>query len=146
MVKNLPANAGDTGDKGSIPGLGRSPVIGNGNLLQYSWLENSMDREAWQATVYEVTESDTTEHTHMHVHCSIIWKKCKSSLMDKWIKKMWDIYIIYWYIISISEFLWELHWIGMFFWRETSLKLKKILWYHNLLSPDIYLGLFNVSW
>ena len=46
MVKNLPANVGDTGDTGSILGLGRSPGIGNGNLLQYSFLENSMDRGA----------------------------------------------------------------------------------------------------
>ena len=44
-------------DLGSIPGLGRSPGEGNGYPLQYSCLENPMDREAWQATVYEVTES-----------------------------------------------------------------------------------------
>ena len=43
VVKNLPANAGDTGDAGSVPGLGRSPRGGNGNLLQYSCLENSTD-------------------------------------------------------------------------------------------------------
>ena len=43
VVKNLPANAGDTGDVGSVPGSGRSPGVGNGNLLQYSCLENSMD-------------------------------------------------------------------------------------------------------
>ena len=47
MVKNPPANAGDTGDLGSITGLGRSPGVGNGNPLQYSCLENSMDRGAW---------------------------------------------------------------------------------------------------
>ena len=45
-VKNPPANAGDARDSGSIPGLGRSPGAGNGNLLQYSYLENSMEREA----------------------------------------------------------------------------------------------------
>ena len=50
-VKNLPANAGDTGDVGSIPGLGRSPGGGSGNHLQYSCLENSMDRGAWWAMV-----------------------------------------------------------------------------------------------
>ena len=46
VVKNLPANAGDTGDMGSIPGLGGSPGEGNGNPLQYSCLENPMDRGA----------------------------------------------------------------------------------------------------
>ena len=45
-VNNLPANAGDTGDWGSIPGLGRSPEEGNGNLVQYSCLENPTDRGA----------------------------------------------------------------------------------------------------
>ena len=58
-VKNLPANAGN---RGLIPGLGRSPGEGYGNPLQYSCLENPMDRGAWWATVHEVTkESDTTE-------------------------------------------------------------------------------------
>ena len=56
MVKNPPANAGDMG---SIPGLGRSPGTGNGNPLQYSCLENSMDRGPWWTTVHGVTkESD----------------------------------------------------------------------------------------
>ena len=50
MVKNPPANAGDAGDMGSIPGSGRSHGEGNGNPLQYSCLENPMDRGAWQAT------------------------------------------------------------------------------------------------
>ena len=53
-VKNLPANAGDVG---SIPGSGRSPGGGNGNPLQYSCLESSMDREAWWATVQGVSKS-----------------------------------------------------------------------------------------
>ena len=50
MVKNPPAKAGNAGDLGSVPGLGRSPEGGNGNPLQYSCVENSMGR-AWQATV-----------------------------------------------------------------------------------------------
>ena len=50
VVKNLPASVGDIRDVGSISELGRSPGKGNGNSLQYSCLENPMDREAWQAT------------------------------------------------------------------------------------------------
>ena len=54
MVKNLPAKAGDAGDIGSVPGSGRSPGEGNGNLLSYSCLENPMDRGACRATVHGV--------------------------------------------------------------------------------------------
>ena len=57
MVKNLPANAGDTGNVDSTPGLGRSPGGGNGNSLQYSCLESPMDRGAWQATARRVTQN-----------------------------------------------------------------------------------------
>ena len=51
VVKNLPANAGDAKDAGSIPGSGRSPGVGNGNTLQHSCLDSSIDREAWWAAV-----------------------------------------------------------------------------------------------
>ena len=56
VVKNPPANAGDTRDSGSIPGSGRSPGEGNGNPLQYSCLEIQMDRGAWWATVHGVVK------------------------------------------------------------------------------------------
>ena len=59
VVKNPPANAGDERDVGSIPGLGRSPVVGNGNPLWYSGLKNSMDREAWQVKAHRVAKSWT---------------------------------------------------------------------------------------
>ena len=66
-VENLPVNAGDAGDTGLIPGSGRSPGGGNGNLLQYSYLGNSMDREAWQATVHGGhKEQDMTERLSRH--------------------------------------------------------------------------------
>ena len=57
MEKNLPANAGDTRDMGSIPGSGRSPIVRNGNPLQYSYLENPMDRGAWRAMAQRVAKS-----------------------------------------------------------------------------------------
>ena len=76
MVKNQPANEGDVRNTGLIPGSGRSPGVGNGNPLQYSCLENSMDRGGWRTTVQGVAkESDTTEvteraHTHTHTQHS----------------------------------------------------------------------------
>ena len=57
--KNPPASVGDARDTGSIPGLGRSPGEENGNPLTYSCLGNSMDREAWQAMVHRVAQSQT---------------------------------------------------------------------------------------
>ena len=64
MVKNPPANAGNSGDEGSIPESGRSPGGENSNPFQYPCLGNPMDRGAWQATVQSIAELDTTEHTH----------------------------------------------------------------------------------
>ena len=63
MVKNPPANAGDPRDLGLIPGSERSPGGEHGNPLQYSCLENPMDKGAWWATVHRVSGSDTTEAT-----------------------------------------------------------------------------------
>ena len=59
MVKSLPANAGDAGDMGLIPGSGRSAGGGNGNPLQYACLENPLDRGVRQATVHGITKSRT---------------------------------------------------------------------------------------
>ena len=70
MVKNLPANAGDIRDTGSIPGLGRSPGGGYGNPPQYSCLENSMERGAWWAIVHGAAKSQTQMKqlsTHAHI-------------------------------------------------------------------------------
>ena len=57
LVKNPPGNAGDVRDEGSTPGLGKCPEGGYGNPLQYSCLENPMDRGVWQATVHRVAKS-----------------------------------------------------------------------------------------
>ena len=62
------ASGCNEGDPGSIPESGRSPGEGNGNLLQDSCLENSMDRGAWEVAVYGVAKSDMTERLHFHFH------------------------------------------------------------------------------
>ena len=59
MVRNLPANAGGVRDVDSVPGLGRSPGEGHDNPLQYSCLENPMDRGAWWAIDHKVAQSQT---------------------------------------------------------------------------------------
>ena len=66
VVNNLPAEAGDAGDVGSIPGSGRFPGDGNGNPLQYSYQGNPMDRGTWRATVHGIANSwiQLSEHTH----------------------------------------------------------------------------------
>ena len=61
VIKNPPANAGDIIDAGLIPGSGRSSGGGHGNPLQYSYLENPMDRGAWQAIVHRVANSRTPQ-------------------------------------------------------------------------------------
>ena len=63
--KESSCNAGDASDEGSIPGLGKSPERGNGNLLQHSCLKNPMDRGAWWATVHGVAKNKTRQHAHI---------------------------------------------------------------------------------
>ena len=77
VIKNPPANAGDMG---SIPGSGRSPAEENGNPLQYSCLENSMDSGAWRTSVHGVAKSDMTECTR---HCQPL------KLSSSWSKRSW---------------------------------------------------------
>ena len=68
LVKNPPANAGDIRDAGLIPGSGRSPGVGYRNPLQYSCLENSMNRGAWRAMMHGVAkcQPQLSKHTHTH--------------------------------------------------------------------------------
>ena len=73
MVKNPPPKAGDVRDTGLIPGSGKSPGRGNGTVFQYSSLENSTVRGAWQAIIRGgQKELDTTEHTHMAFHVCLL--------------------------------------------------------------------------
>ena len=77
VIKNTPANAGNIGDAGLIPGLGRSPGWGHGYPFQYSCLENPMDRGAWQSMVHRVAKSQTwvkqlNMHTCGYTHCASI--------------------------------------------------------------------------
>ena len=73
VIKNLPANAGDVRNAGSVPRLGRSPGGGHGDLLQYSCLENPMDRGAWWASVHGVTNRQTeATRYYYHHHSSMI--------------------------------------------------------------------------
>ena len=77
LVKNLPANTGDAGGVGSIPGSGRSPRVGNGNPLQYSCQGNPMDRGTWWATTHGISKNQTQlsmHHIHAHTHCTYRWE------------------------------------------------------------------------
>ena len=77
VVKNLPASAGDVRDMGSVPGLGRFPGGGHGNPLQYSGLENSMNRGAWWATVHRAAKRQTwLERLCMHTYLIIVSQLC----------------------------------------------------------------------
>ena len=67
MVKNLPVSAGDARHVSLTPGSGRSPGVENGNPLQYSRLENSMDRGAWWATVHRVAKSQMRLSMHTYI-------------------------------------------------------------------------------
>ena len=93
MVKNLPADAGDKGDIGSIPGLGRSPREGNGNWLQSSCLENPMDRVAWQVTVHGVKKSWTqlsTTHSPL-VSCWLFAQTATQDLQPTSFPASWEL-------------------------------------------------------
>ena len=89
VVKNLPANAGDARNAGLIPGSGRSPAGGYGTPLQYSCLENSMDRGARWATVHRAAKSRTwlSTHTHTHTHSLMLsLYRLRASPGGQWVR------------------------------------------------------------
>ena len=94
VVKNPPANVGDARDADSIPGLGKSPGVGSGNPLQYSCLQNSMDREAWQATAHGVAKSQTrlsnwalSNYTLAYMPC-LLWVCFKRHICYHYVNKI----------------------------------------------------------
>ena len=96
MVKDLTADAGDAGDKGSIPGLERSLGEGNGYALQYSCLKNPMDRRAWQTIVQRVAKSQTPLSTQLL--CSLVY-------WGKWILVYTQkLMVVGWMRSRLSEF------------------------------------------
>ena len=100
VVKNLPANAGDTRDAGLIPGSGRSSGVRNGNPFQCSCLENRMDRGTWWTVVLVVTKSWTWLSNW--AHCTIITVSCE---MQRWMQKYHCIFkhnYVFWFFICPS--------------------------------------------
>ena len=85
VVKNLPAKAGDARDADSVHESGRFPGVASGNPLQYSYLENSMNRGAWPSTVHGATESDLIEHTPTNdkLGLNLYYGKCHPNLKNK---------------------------------------------------------------
>ena len=87
MIKNPPANKAEARDPGLIPGSGRSPGKGNGNTLQYSYLENPMNRGSWWVTIHSFAESNTTEHTvHMRtklISVQAVWEPVHQGCLRK---------------------------------------------------------------
>ena len=104
VVKNPPASEGDTADSGSIPGSGRSPGVGNGNPLQYSCLENSMEN-SWWVECMGVTKSWTQLSTHTHAHIFRNWNSGHHNVRVK-----------YW--VCLSRFIHLQPEVGYFFRLE----------------------------
>ena len=142
----LAPNAGDARDMGSIPGLGRSLGIGNGNPFQYSCLENSTDRGAWRATVHGVTELDTTEHTRMLCifkvkesesevvqSCPTLWDPMDSSLRGSAAHGIFQVRILEWTAISYSMYS-QSSWYFSFYFTLTNL----LTWLPFLLWPKLF--------
>ena len=107
VVKNLPASVGDIRDVDSIPGLGRSPVEGNSNPLQYSYLENPKDRKAWRATVHRVAKSQPQpKQLRGHTCCCSIPQSCLN-LCDPTACSMPAIPVLY-YLLEFAQI--HVHW------------------------------------
>ena len=149
VVKTLPARARDTRDMGLTPESGKSPGGGNGNVIQYSCLENSMDTGAWRATVHGVTKSRTrlSTDTHMDSHCCSLcslntWSPLTcfySRLCSRWIylsfpweRKMvcsraWPIFSGLLLGVDCYTELWEFYFTGQFSRKLDLSTLMKVI-------------------
>ena len=102
MVKKLPANAGDARDSRLIPGSGRSPGEENGSPLQYSCLENSMDRRAWQAVVHGATDSQAQLGVPTRTHVDIG--------IGMWV---WAHTCVYMQVVYIQTYVISFHFVSL---------------------------------
>ena len=133
VVKNLPANAGDVRETGSISGLERSPAGGHGNPLHYSCLENPMDRGAWWATVHRTAKSWT-------------WLKWLSTHIPAGIWPSWDLNS------ALSGFEYILSWSIMWLHLRESKSCKWSVysgysdWFWNCTGIDTCLSLYFLSY
>ena len=98
MGEDNACNAGDAGDTGSIPGSGRSPVEGNDYSLQYSCLENPMDRGSWKVTSIGCKELDVTEHTHITLLVFLVFS------YHTFLSLQFSLEIFHWSIFSVTDF------------------------------------------
>ena len=122
-------NEGDSGDVGSIPGLEKSPGGGNGDPLQYSCLDNLMDREAWQATVHEVAKNWTWLTDWAHTQGSLLGKESQHLLCT---------YYIQGYFISLTphKSFWSRYSYDFELWTNNTANKYRNQWNQILLKPS----------
>ena len=129
VLKNMPANAGDRRDAAFIPGWGRYPGGGNGNLPQYSCLENSMDRGAWRATVHEVAKR-RTQLKRLSAHASevcrsFLLQQCPGKRQGSRLAELWKVMktVIKCHAVSLARFEHHL----LFLFKRTCFSITKIV-------------------
>ena len=119
MIKNPPANVGDIRDVSSLPGSERFPGGGNGNLLQYSCLENPMDRGAWRAAVHGVTQSWTRLSDYTHTHMLLV---SGDHLSGSYCTELTSAYVHYFPTAAVM--LTTIHIYYLKFWRSEGFKSR----------------------
>ena len=146
VAKNPPASAGDVRNMGSIPGSGRSPEGGYGNLVQYSCLENPMDRGAWWAAVHRIASSWTllkwlSMHTYVHIYRHILFCILSHYGLSKDTeyksKILFETHLFSYYIINIFSCQ-EYSFITWFYWHFFVLKfVSSTVFRFSFIKTDI---------